>query len=214
MRGRCGKAVAEGKRGLRRNGCGRCGRRGYRWRFKASDLRSYGSNAGCEACRRARDMRIKTAAVELRIWARCENVGINRPGATEHKRGRRRACDEDLRACCSGWCPTLGCRETDRRNSTGTHPHRIQTGPHPRSPHGRRSVKCTPQARRTAATARSSAEFQRTVSQRHKPALRRLLVKCGLSAGSCEAVPFWYGISRLKHRHRGENRRDSFGINA
>jgi hypothetical protein len=128
LRGRCGKAVAEGKRRLRRNGCGR---RDQGRRSNARGLRRNGGDAGCEACRRRRDMRIETGAVELRIRARCENVGIDRPGATEHKHGRRRACDEDLRACCSGWCSTLGCRETDRGNSTGTHPDRIQTGPTP-----------------------------------------------------------------------------------
>jgi hypothetical protein len=161
-------------------------------------LRSNGRDAGCEACRRRRHVRIDTGAVELRIRARCENVGIDRPGATERKRGCRRACDDDLRACCSGWCSTLGCRETDRRNSTGTHPHRIQTGPTPIPSWPPFDLVHSPNTA-NGGHARPSAEFQRTISQRHKPALRRLLVKCGLSAGRSEAVPFWYGNSRLEH---------------
>jgi hypothetical protein len=110
----------------------------------------------------------------LRIRARCENVDIDGPGATEHKRGRQRAYDEDLRASCSGWYSTLGCRETGRGNSTGTHPHRIQTGPTPIPSWPPFDLVHSPSTAKRRPLRGHPPKFHRTISQRHKPGSRRL----------------------------------------
>jgi len=69
----------------------------------------------------------------------------------------------------TGRFPAVVCRKT-QRTRTRTHPHNAQNNS-------------------TKSSLMPARKFPGSISQRHRASLRRVLVKCGLNAGRCEAAP-------------------------
>jgi hypothetical protein len=114
------------------------------------------------------DRRFIGRAVHRGIDARAENVGVDSPGATEHKPCNCSASEEILRNEVPGRLLAGRCRKAKR---TGTDTH---------SPCARNSS--------TSFLCDAAIENSRcSISQRRGASLRRLLVKCGLNAGRYEA---------------------------
>ena len=113
------------------------------------------------------ERRLERGAVHRGIDAGAENVAVDGPGAAQHEASNRDAAEEILRKDSTGRFPAVACRKT-KRTRTRTHSHNAQNSS-------------------TSSLFDACPKVPGSISQRHGASLRRLLVKCGLNAGRCEA---------------------------